>query len=181
MCDIRRPWFQTKLPGLAPICSTFPCPFYTVLPTQALRWAICPIFSRSVSQIKKIQCTISDKISKYWNCSQADSKPVWHIPLLCVHCKTPDDGQWNCPKHVEFYAKNKFEKLVHLVWFIIRIYHDARSPERQIQFSELYLRQLTLQEETVQRLQATVISYTFHCALYFRTALQYWCSSGQGL
>jgi hypothetical protein len=112
---------------------------------------------------------------------------VWHIPLLCVQWKTPDDVQRNCPKHVEFYSKNKFEKLVHLVagsvmillascqqnymtyniavctvknswWcaeelsetclefysknkfqklvhlvgFIIRIYHDARSPERQI-------------------------------------------------
>jgi len=34
--------------------------------------------------------------------------------------------------NVEFYFKNKFEKLVHLVGFIIRIYHDARSPERQI-------------------------------------------------
>jgi len=32
---------------------------------------------------------------------------------------------------VEFYSKNKFEKLVHLVGFIIRIYHDARSSERQ--------------------------------------------------
>jgi len=41
------------------------------------------------------------------------------------------DRQRNCPKHVEFYSKNKFEKLVHLVGFIIRIYHDARSPERQ--------------------------------------------------
>jgi hypothetical protein len=30
-----------------------------------------------------------------------------------------------------FCSKNKFEKLVHLVGFIIRIYHDARSPERQ--------------------------------------------------
>jgi len=37
----------------------------------------------------------------------------------------------NCPKHVEFYPKNKFEKLVNLVGFIIRIYHDARSPESQ--------------------------------------------------
>ena len=62
----------------------------------------------------------------------AVSKPVWHIPLLCVQWRTPDDGQRNCPKHVEFYSKNKFEKLVHLVGFIIRIYHDARSPERQI-------------------------------------------------
>ena len=46
--------------------------------------------------------------------------------------ETPDGGHRNCPKHVEFYFKNKFEKLVRLVGFIIRIYHDARSPERQI-------------------------------------------------
>ena len=59
------------------------------------------------------------------------SKPVWHTPLLCVQWKTPDGGQKNCPKHVEFYSKNKFEKLMHLVGFIIRIYHDARSPERK--------------------------------------------------
>ena len=35
-------------------------------------------------------------------------------------------------KHVDFYSKNKFEKLMHLVCFVIRIYHDARSPECQI-------------------------------------------------
>jgi len=50
----------------------------------------------------------------------AESKPVWHIPLLCVRWKIPDDGQRNCPKHVEFYSKNKFEKLMHLVGFVIR-------------------------------------------------------------
>ena len=38
--------------------------------------------------------------------------------------KTPDDGQRNCPKHVEFYSKNKFEKLVHLVGFIIRALYE---------------------------------------------------------
>ena len=42
-----------------------------------------------------------------------------------------DDGQRNCPKHVELYSKNKFEKLVYLVGFFIRIYHNAPSPERQ--------------------------------------------------
>jgi len=47
-------------------------------------------------------------------------KPVWHIPLLCVQWNTPDDGQRNCPKYVELYSKNKFEKLVHPVGFIIR-------------------------------------------------------------
>jgi hypothetical protein len=60
---------------------------------------------------------------------QAVSKPVWHITTLCLQWRTPDDGQRNCPKHVEFYSKNKFQELVHLVGFILRIYHDARSPD----------------------------------------------------
>jgi len=55
-------------------------------------------------------------------CLQAVSKSVWHIPLLCVQWKTPPDGQRNCTKHVDFYSKNKFEKLVRLVGFIIRIF-----------------------------------------------------------
>jgi hypothetical protein len=37
--------------------------------------------------------------------SEAVYKPVWHIPLLCVQRKTPDDGQRNCPKHVQFHSK----------------------------------------------------------------------------
>ena len=41
------------------------------------------------------------------------------------HCRvysewTPDDGQRHCPKHLEFNAKNKFVKLVHLVGLIIK-------------------------------------------------------------
>ena len=32
-----------------------------------------------------------------------------------VQWKTSDDGQRNCPKHVEFYSKNKFENLLRLV------------------------------------------------------------------
>jgi len=53
--------------------------------------------------------------------------------LLCIQYQTSDDGQKTCLKHAEFYSKNKFEKLVHLVGFIIRIYHDAWSSECQIQ------------------------------------------------
>jgi hypothetical protein len=57
----------------------------------------------------------------------------------CVYSvETPDDGQRTCPRHVEFYSKNKFEKLVHLVGFIIRIYHDARFSECQ-KHPETYL------------------------------------------
>jgi len=41
--------------------------------------------------------------------------------LLCVQWKTPNDGQRNCLKHVEFHSKNKnFKKLVHLVGSVIR-------------------------------------------------------------
>ena len=62
---------------------------------------------------------------------------VYHC---CVYSeKTPDDGQRNCPKHVEFISINKFEKLVHSVGSIIRIFHDARSPERQKILTECYL------------------------------------------
>jgi len=35
---------------------------------------------------------------------------------------TPDDGQRHCPKHLEFHAKNKFAKLVHLVGLIIKTF-----------------------------------------------------------
>jgi len=49
---------------------------------------------------------------------------VCHTGLLtgCVQDqdRNPDDGQSNCLKHVQFHSKNKFEKLVHLVGFIIR-------------------------------------------------------------
>jgi len=34
-------------------------------------------------------------------------------------------------RNIQFYSKNIFEKLVYLVDFIIWIYHNARSPERQ--------------------------------------------------
>jgi hypothetical protein len=50
---------------------------------------------------------------------------------LCIQYETPDDGKKTCPKYVEFYSKNKFEKLVHLAGFIIRIYHDAKFSEFQ--------------------------------------------------
>jgi len=43
---------------------------------------------------------------------------IYTIAVCTV--KNLDDGQRNCPKYVEFYSKNKFEKLVHLVGFVIR-------------------------------------------------------------
>jgi hypothetical protein len=49
-------------------------------------------------------------------------RQLCHISLPSVQRITPDDGHRNCPKHVEFHFhfQNKFEKLLHLVGFIIR-------------------------------------------------------------
>jgi len=71
-------------------------------------------------------CFVSYFIWLNWTAREQDqevSKPV------CHHCyvyskKTPNDGKKNCPKHVDFYSKNKFEKLLHVFGFIIRIYYD---------------------------------------------------------
>jgi hypothetical protein len=54
------------------------------------------------------------------------------MPSAGVQYWTPDDGQRNCPKYAELYSKNKFEKLVHIVGFIIRIYYEVQPPECQI-------------------------------------------------
>ena len=76
--------------------------------------------SKGICQTGLLTACEQDQDGTSLSGSQAVSKPVWHTPLLCVQWKTPDDRQRNCLKHVEFQSKKKFEKLVHLVGFIIR-------------------------------------------------------------
>jgi hypothetical protein len=92
--------------------------------------------SSSVHHQEFIHCTLSNGMSynsvdrlragrrwngvPSWSCSQTVYKPVWHIPLLSVQWI---NWWWTdelSQKHVEFHAKNKFAKLVHLVGFIIK-------------------------------------------------------------
>ena len=80
-----------------------------------------------------------------WSCSQAVGKLIWHTPFLCVQWKIPNDGQRNCPKHGELYSKNKYEKLVHLLGFIIRMTdlvdafrNFANAPEKVSSVSHMY-------------------------------------------
>ena len=61
------------------------------------------------------------------------SAKLYDIYHSCMYSeKKPDDGQRNYPKHVEFYSKNKFEKLVHLVGFILRIFWRCYSKLRTV-------------------------------------------------
>jgi hypothetical protein len=56
------------------------------------------------------------------------SANLYDIYHCCVYSeKTPDDGQRNCPKHVDFHSKNKFEKLVHIVGFIFKKFNTMCS------------------------------------------------------
>jgi hypothetical protein len=69
---------------------------------------------------------------------------------------TPDDGQTNCPKHVEFYSKNKFEKLVHLVGFIIRKFVTMHGQMNVISHSgalvtNIYIYRVSQEEWTILR------------------------------
>jgi len=42
----------------------------------------------------------------------------WNVPVPNVQRRTPDDGQRNCPKYVEFLDKNEFGKISASVSFI---------------------------------------------------------------
>jgi len=59
----------------------------------------------------------------------------WYMLYKFVVCTLKNSCWWT-----EEMSKNKSEKLVLLVCFIIRIYHDARSPERQKMWFKLCTR-----------------------------------------
>ena len=58
-------------------------------------------------------------VSDSFSAHNQESSTV-HIAIGICHT-----GYAKLSVHVEFYSKNKVEKLVHLVGFIISIYHDA--------------------------------------------------------
>jgi len=62
-------------------------------------------------------------------CCECARNMVWlacvGIPLPCVQWEAPDDGQRYCPKRVESYSESKFENLVLLFGFIIRIVNEV--------------------------------------------------------
>ena len=74
---------------------------------------------------------------------------LYDIYHCCVYSeKIPDGGQRNCPRHVKFYSKNKFEKLVHIVGFIIRVYQvlllHFRIPSNLFSFDTMKLNRTCL-------------------------------------
>jgi hypothetical protein len=75
-----------------------------------------------------------------WSCLKAVIKPAWHVPVPNVQWKTPDDGQRNCPRHVEFLGKNKFGKLVRLLVLLKR--KNSLSVSQWLQVYDFWLNNL---------------------------------------
>jgi hypothetical protein len=60
------------------------------------------------------------------------SANLYDIHHCCVYSEKLLMMDRGTVRNIQFYPKIKFEKLVHVVGFVKRIYHDARSPERKI-------------------------------------------------
>ena len=70
----------------------------------------------------------------------------WYMSCRFAVCTVKNSWWWTeeLSETCRVSFQNKFEKLVHLVGFIIGIYHDAQSPERQIQTHEKWYKNLLL-------------------------------------
>ena len=88
-------------------------------------------------------------------------EPIVSSETSAIRTQTPGNYPKRNNLHVESYSKNKFEKLVHLIGFIIRTYYDARSPERQVLPSEL------LSHEAVCCVIDVCVSEVFLCPVHF--------------
>jgi hypothetical protein len=93
----------------------FLCPSSGIFHCAQKQWCMLYRFADSCEQ-EQDGTTVPS-----WSCSHLSAHLYNIHHCLCVQWTTPDDGQGNCPKHVEFHSKNRFEKLVHLVGFITRI------------------------------------------------------------
>jgi len=62
-------------------------------------FAGCPTQKINIKTLKNFKQT------GYADCLlESNQHNLYDIPLLCLQYCTPDDGQSNCPKHVEFYS-----------------------------------------------------------------------------
>jgi hypothetical protein len=90
--------------------------FFLIKPTDALISQIC--FCLETVHVSGSSSTHHQEFSTVHSALVYVKQVWWHVSVPNVQWKTPDDGQRNCPKHVEFLDKNKFAKLVRLLVFI---------------------------------------------------------------
>ena len=106
----------------------------------------------------------------------------WYMSyrFAMLHWKTPDDGQRNCPKHVEFHSKNKFEKLVHLVGFITRTSILIRSLQSPLSVQRIQIGPIIIRYFVRSEIILEVIKYghrTFCVQNVSETLRQNWVAN----
>ena len=80
--------------------------------------------------------------------------------LLCVQWKTADDGQRNCPKHVEFYSKNKIWEISASSWFYYKtLYLNYSGYVTVLQIGRMLVRSQLMPLEFF----IDIISFRSHC------------------
>ena len=74
-----------------------------------------------------------------WSCSLAVTATC--MTYTTAVCTVKNSWWWTeeLSKTYRVFSKNKFEELVHLLCFIIRIYHNTQSPECQICLRTVHL------------------------------------------
>jgi hypothetical protein len=96
-------------------------------------------------------------------------RPVEHVPVPNVQWVTSEDGQRNCPKHVEFCTKINLEISASVGFCCKEICYDGRSYERKIPVVTLCATRLEFKMSTISP----------QSALIFRTDLatdsEYFC------
>ena len=105
-----------------------PKPFFLIKPTDALISQLCfvkklymfqavplPIIRSFPLYIRHwcMSCRFDDSFQARpvpsWSRLKTVIKSAWHTPVPNVRWKIPDDGQRNCPKHVQFLDKINLE------------------------------------------------------------------------
>jgi len=98
-------------------------------PSWSCSQAVSMTYTTAVCTVK-IPCWLTEELSE--TCSFLRPDPArklsaWHIPLLCVQWKTPDNGQRNCPKHVEFFRPDPARKVS--AWHIPLLCVQWKTPD----------------------------------------------------
>jgi len=87
--------------------------FFLIKPTESLISQI--YFFQEILHVSGSSFAHHHELSTVHSALVYVIKLALHLSLPNVQWKTPDYGQRNCQKHVEFLDKNKFGKLVHLL------------------------------------------------------------------
>jgi hypothetical protein len=69
-----------------------------------------------LSIIRSISTLYTRKASSVCVCWKMPTELAWQIPIACIQFWDTPDGQWTCPKHVE-YVINWIWEIVHLIGF----------------------------------------------------------------